>query len=99
MKINEYYKKKPGAFFLYILIGVVGVIAAGLVLFPKIFYDNWIWKHYWGPVVADATSETAVHNGIVANEGYTMISEITYGILICFGTDALHYFWSCNTYS
>lgn len=82
MKINEHYKKNPGAFFLYILIGIVGVITAGLVLFPKIFYDNWIWRYYWGPVVADATSGTAVHNGVIANEGYTMVSEITYGILI-----------------
>lgn len=90
MKINEYYKKKPGAFFLYVLIGVVGVIAAGLVLFPKIFYDNWIWKYYWGPVVADATSGTAIHNGVVVNEGYTMVSEITYGILIIISLYAIY---------
>ena len=90
MKINEYYKKNPGAFFLYVLIGVIGAIAAGLVLFPKIFYDNWIWRYYWGPVVADATSGTAIHNGIVANEGYTMISEITYGILIIISLYAIY---------
>jgi len=90
MKINEYYKKNPGAFFLYVLIGVVGVIAAGLVLFPRIFYDNWIWKYYWGPVVADATCGTAVHNGVAAYEGYTMISEITYGILIIMSLYAIY---------
>jgi len=90
MKISEYYTKNPGVFFLYVLIGVVGVITAGLILFPKIFYDNWIWRYYWGPVVADATSGTAIHNGIVANEGYTMISEITYGILIIISLYAIY---------
>ena len=37
---------------------------------------------YWGPVVADSQGGTAVFNGIEAQEGYTIISEITYGIIV-----------------
>ncbi|MEF8880169.1 MAG: DUF63 family protein [Candidatus Thermoplasmatota archaeon] len=66
-----------------ILLTVVGVISLGVWLFPTLFYDNWIWKYYWGPVVADAQgTPTAVYNGVVAHEGYTYVSEFTYGIIL-----------------
>jgi len=82
MKIIDFFKQKPNEFLLYLILIVIATIIAGLVLLPNIFYDNWIWKYYWGPVVADAAGGTAVYNGITANEGYTMISEITYGIIL-----------------
>jgi len=61
------------------------VIIGGVLLFPSIFYDNWIWKYYWGPVVADSLNSqdgTAIFNGVEASEGYTLVSELTYGLLI-----------------
>jgi len=58
------------------------LIIGGLIFFPSIFYDQWIWKYYWGPVVADASGGTAVHNGVIAKEGYTIVSEITYGLMV-----------------
>jgi len=92
MKIKEFYNKNPTAFLLYTLLGIVAIIIGGIVIFPRIFYDNWIWKYYWGPVVADATATggTAVYNGVVANEGYTMISELTYGIILIFALYAIY---------
>jgi len=68
----------------FVLISVLCIVIGGVYLFPELFYDQWIWKYYWGPVVADATpsASTAIHNGVVANEGYTLVSEITYGILL-----------------
>jgi uncharacterized membrane protein len=57
------------------------IVLLGCLLAPEIFYDHWIWKYYWGPLVADATgSSTVWHNGVPAHEGYTLLSEITYGI-------------------
>jgi len=47
-----------------------------------VFYDQWIWKYYWGPVVADASGHSVSYHGVVAQEGYTLISEITYGIIL-----------------
>ncbi len=60
------------------------VVIGGLVFLPDLFYDQWIWKYYWGPVVADADpySSVAIHNGVVAQEGYTILSEATYGIIL-----------------
>jgi len=58
------------------------VILFGCILLPSIFYDHWIWKYYWGPVVADASGGTAWYNGVKATEGYTWESEITYGVIL-----------------
>ena len=57
---------------------------------PSIFYDQWIWKYYWGPVVADASSGVAFHNSVEAYEGYTILSELTYGIILIFALYAIY---------
>lgn len=70
--------------YLSIFLGIIAVILIGYLLAPTLVYDQWIWKHYWGPVVADASGHTVTYHGVTANEGYTILSEITYGvILVC----------------
>ena len=65
-------------------LGVLAAVGIGYLLWPTLIYDQWIWKYYWGPVVADATGHAASYHGVVAVEGYTLVSEFTYGvILIC----------------
>jgi uncharacterized membrane protein len=68
------------------IIAILAVIIIGCIFAPSIFYDQWIWKYYWGPIVADANpgASTAIHNGVVAVEGYTIVSEITYGLILIF---------------
>lgn len=84
MEKLEFYQKNKTKIWLIIFLLIIGIIIAGLLFFPEIFYDQWIWKYYWGPVVADSDlfSSTAVHNGVVAEEGYTIVSELTYGFLL-----------------
>ena len=67
---------------LCILCGIIVVISVGCLLFPTVFYDQWIWKYYWGPVVSDAAGHSVSSNGVIANEGYTLVSEITYGVIL-----------------
>jgi uncharacterized membrane protein len=62
----------------------------GCVLLPSLFYDQWIWKYYWGPVVADAHGHPVSWKGIYAREGYTFVSEITYGIILIFAVYGLY---------
>ena len=59
---------------------------------PSVFYDQWIWKYYWGPVVADAAQDStvAMHNGVEAREGYTLVSEITYGVILIIAVFAIY---------
>jgi len=82
MKIREFYLRNKTTIFLSIFLAIIGVISIGCVVLPTIFYDQWIWKYYWGPVVADASGHTAYYNGVRASEGYTLESEITYGLIL-----------------
>jgi uncharacterized membrane protein len=90
MKLIDFYRRNPTFFYLYILIIIMLIIIVGLIFVPSIFYDQWIWKYYWGPIVADASDGFATHNGIVAVEGYTIISEITYGIILIIAIYAIY---------
>jgi len=65
----------------YIAIPLIFFFLA-LALFPHIIYDRLIWKYFVGPVIADATGKPAIRNGIVAYEGYTIISELIYGAFL-----------------
>ena len=82
MKFKEFYTGRESTILLGIFVGIIVFLLAGCVLFPSIFYDNFIWKYYWGPTVADAGGGTAVFNGVSAGEGYTIVSEITYGLIL-----------------
>jgi uncharacterized membrane protein len=90
MNLIEFYRRNTAIFYLYIIIAVMVLIIAGLVLAPSIFYDQWIWKYYWGPIVADASDGVAIHNGVTAREGYTIVSEITYGIFLIIALYAIY---------
>jgi len=90
MKIVEIYRRNPTTFCIYLLLIIIVIIMGGVVLLPSIFYDQWIWKYYWGPTVADAIGGTASHNGVVAHEGYTIVSEITYGIILIIALFAIY---------
>jgi len=56
--------------FIYLAIPllIIGAIIVGYIVAPSLVYDQWIWKYYWGPVVADATPNS--------------MSEMTYGIIL-----------------
>jgi len=84
MNFMESCQKHKTFIYLSILLLIIVAIIVGYIVAPSLVYDQWIWKYYWGPVVADATpnSMTATYNGIQAEEGYTLLSEITYGIIL-----------------
>ena len=90
MKFIEFYRRNFTACNVYLLLIIIVIIIAGLVLAPSVFYDQWIWKYYWGPVVSDASGSVAYHNGIEAREGYTIVSEITYGIILVLALYAIY---------
>jgi uncharacterized membrane protein len=90
MNLINIYRRNPVIFCLFIIFAIMVIIIVGLVLMPSIFYDQWIWKYYWGSVVADASDGTAVYHGIEVSEGYTVVSEITYGIILVFALYAIY---------
>lgn len=66
----------------YIALLTLITFIALLILFPNIIYDKFIWKYFVGPIIADATGHPVQHNGEWAYEGYTVVSEVVYGILL-----------------
>ena len=78
MKIELSIMKKH----LYLIIGIVIVLIAGCLFLPDLFYDQFIWKYFWGPIISDVQGGPAYHNGVLAEDKYTLFSELIYGILI-----------------
>jgi Predicted membrane protein len=51
-------------------------------MFPSIFWDHFLWKYFWGPIVADAESVyTIYYNGVETTAGYNWINTATYALL------------------
>lgn len=82
---------------LVVLIGGFSLISLSF-LFPERFYDQFIWKYFWGPIVADAHGvsqvgrfggktfipSAGVDGSVIAEPGYTIISTLTYGAILVF---------------
>lgn len=64
------------------IIIAIAIFAIAIFLFPRQIYDEFLWKYFIGPVIADAVGHPVEYNGIVAKEGYTIISEIFYAIFL-----------------
>ena len=65
-----------------IFLGMASIIILLFITFPSIFWDNFLWKYFWGPIVADAGNVgIAYHNGVQATVGYNWINTITYALL------------------
>ena len=88
MKIIENIWLNKDKILIYFILSTILILIIGVMLFPNIFYDNFIWKYYWGPVVSDSLGTPVYHpplpdpNAVKAVEGYTIVSEITYGIIL-----------------
>jgi uncharacterized membrane protein len=82
LQLQTLWHRHAPMIILGILLGILVVIIGGCLLAPTLFYDQWIWKYYWGPVVADASGHSVSWHGILAQEGYSFISEVTYGIIL-----------------
>ncbi len=54
------------------------VIAIGCIVFPEIFYDQFVWRYFWGTIEADAQEETY---GDVT-EAYNPVNTIVYGLIV-----------------
>jgi uncharacterized membrane protein len=77
-RIRSYINANPGWSTIYIFSLIFAVIGLGSVLLPEIFWDQFVWRYFWGSVVADAEDRTV--GGIT--EGYNIVSTLAYGIIL-----------------
>ncbi len=77
--LKSFYEKKP---LLAWLAGTLGPLAALVVLtlaFPDVFWDDFIYKYYWEPIVKDAH--------------YNVVDTATYALVVIVLLFALHEFF------
>ena len=77
-RITKYINTNPGWSTISIFSIIFLIIGLGCVLLPEIFWDQFVWRYFWGPVVADA--EDRAVGGIT--EGYNIVSTLSYGIIL-----------------
>ena len=85
MKDFKGFYKQHGVKLWFILIfGIIAFLTIGCLFLPEIFWDKFIYRYYWGPVEVDAleSGPKIQSDGYEVNQGYTIISEITYGIVL-----------------
>ncbi|WP_122087912.1 DUF63 family protein [Halalkalicoccus subterraneus] len=75
----------------------ITALVIGAVAFPRQVYDGFLWRYFWGPVVADGTGNACAQRingeavlggdcvtGVVAEPGYTTISTVSYALILVF---------------
>ncbi|MEM4780429.1 MAG: DUF63 family protein [Halalkalicoccus sp.] len=83
----------------WVAVALAGTVAlvAGALAFPRRVYDGFLWRYFWGPVVADGTGSACAQRidgetvlggdcatGIVAEPGYTTLSTVSYALVLVF---------------
>jgi uncharacterized membrane protein len=83
---KSFYERHGTKLWLLLLLVIVLVIAIGCIFLPEIFWDKFVYRYYWGPVEIDALESGSVvqSDGYVIEQGYTLLSEITYGVILIF---------------
>jgi len=77
-KIAEVYENRKSVVWLLIIFVPLLILVIGSLAARNIFWDSFLWRYFWAPVVADAQGEPV--NGISA--GYNIVNTITYGIIL-----------------
>lgn len=69
---------------LTILAAVIVVIIGSFTL-KGIFWDGFVWKYFWGPIVADAGGDAG---GITSS--YNWVDTLTYGLILAMSAYYIH---------
>ncbi|MGA1820572.1 MAG: DUF63 family protein [Thermoplasmatota archaeon] len=68
-----------------ILLTALLVVVIGCLLFPETFWDGFVWKYYWGPIVADAGGDAGD-----ITPAYNWFDTLTYGIILAVSAYFIH---------
>ncbi len=80
MKIPDIYDRNKLKIWALIITVPTAALITGALLLPDIFWDQFLFRYFWGPVLADARGEPV--NGIA--EGYNWVNTGIYGIMMVF---------------
>ncbi len=79
-----FYKRYGGKIWFFGILGIILVLVIGSIALPDLFWDRFLYRYFWGPVEIDAKEMDPIthSDGFVIDQGYTLVSEITYGIIL-----------------
>lgn len=81
---KAFYRRYGPKLWLILIVATIAVLTLGCLFLPEIFWEKFIYRYFWGPVEVDAKELGPIvqTDGYVIDQGYTLISEITYGIIL-----------------
>lgn len=68
------------------MLGLPAVLLVGSLAAPKAFWDDFLFRYFWGPMVAD--SQDATTKGI--SPGYNWVNTLFYGIGVVLSLFGIH---------
>ncbi len=68
------YRENKKLFWSIVLLVIPFILVIGSLLLKELFWDSFLWKYIWGPVVADAEGRSV--DGISA--GYNVVNTLVY---------------------
>jgi uncharacterized membrane protein len=77
-KLYQFYEKYIYLTWAAIIIIPTLIVIIGCLVLPEIFYDEFVWKYFWGPTMADA--EDKAYGDVT--EGYNPVNTIVYGLIL-----------------
>ncbi|WP_224335125.1 DUF63 family protein [Haloprofundus halobius] len=69
--VAERVEADPERTWLAAMAALVAALVGGSLLFPRIVYDGFLWRYFWGPVVADGEGATCA----VRTDGTTTLLD------------------------
>ncbi|WP_455393201.1 DUF63 family protein [[Eubacterium] cellulosolvens] len=77
-KLVAFYSKHILVIWLLIIFVPLIIITIGCILLPEIFYEQFIWRYFWGTIEADAKNETYGE----VTEAYNPVNTIVYAFIL-----------------
>ncbi len=76
--IFQIYNKNTLKIWILFLVAGPTILISGSLFLPELFWDGFLWKYLWGPVVADAEGRSV--DGI--SSGYNLVNTAVYAIIL-----------------
>lgn len=78
MSLFQIYKNNKLKIWILCLLAIPAMLIVGLLFLPELFWERFLWRYLWGPVVADAEGRTV--DGISA--GYNPVNTAVYATIL-----------------
>jgi uncharacterized membrane protein len=77
-KLEKFYRDHLLIVWLLIIFVPLTIITIGWLVLPEYFYDQFVWRYFWGTIEADAAEESYGE----VTEAYNSVNTITYAIIV-----------------